>query len=136
MSHISVLPYTLPLGRTVPPLDRLVSSPLESRVLRSLLPPVRGSTASSVPLAPGSSLKTGLSSSSSGILSRLSSEILDRACSFFRRPGGREEKHQHLVIELDVFTGALRTNYMEVSITIFTCQAYYSNKPDLSLTIL
>lgn len=82
------LPYTLPFGRTVPPLAWLVSSPLESRVLRSLLPPVRGSTASSVPLAPGSSLKTGLSSSSSGILSRLSSEMRDRACSFFRRPGG------------------------------------------------
>lgn len=85
------LPYTLPFGRTVPPLARLVSSPLESRVVRSLLPPVRGSTASSVPLAPGSSLKTGLSSSSSGILSRLSSEMRDRACSFFRRPGRKSD---------------------------------------------
>lgn len=116
-SGVSVLPYTLPFGRTVPPLARLVSSPLESRVLRSLLPPVSGNTASSVPLAPGSSLKTGLSSSSSGILSRLSSEILERACSFFRRPGGNqameglaETKYHHqmkmriLLIGLAVFT--------------------------------
>lgn len=85
---MTVLPYALPLGRILPPLDMLASSLLNSRALRSA-PPVSDSTASSVPLAPGSSLKTGLSSSSSGILSRLSSEILERACSFFRRPGGR-----------------------------------------------
>ncbi|KAF3849435.1 hypothetical protein F7725_019154 [Dissostichus mawsoni] len=61
---IEVLPYALPFGRMLPPLARLLRSPLDSR---SLPPPVSGSTASSVPLAPGSSLKTGLSSSSSGI---------------------------------------------------------------------
>lgn len=102
--NASFLPYTLPFGRTVPPFAWLLSSPLESRVFRSLLPPVRGSTASSVPFAPGSSLKTGLSSSSSGILSKLSSEMRDRACSFFRRPAGNQVKSWVLFMTLTEFT--------------------------------
>lgn len=50
----------------------------------SVTEPVRGIVLSSDALAPGSSLKTGVSSS--WILSRLSSDILDSAASFFNRP--------------------------------------------------